>query len=231
MSNWNNVPQLYWSDYPNNSGVRLVHESSYPNNPGVLSVGLTSDYPNNSGVMHVHRSNYPNNPGVQLIYMTGCFPKSELVQIRSDEWVPIGSLRIGDKISSFDLEKKKNKFTAVTGIHKYSVNDIICFNNAIKVSSSHPLMIMERDQNGNFSPKWKVAFDIIIGDYIFSADGKLTVVKTKNRHWHPAFGIEVLNLSTDSGVPFLVGNFVVRAENTKDNTKWADTPLTQKLAA
>ena len=70
-----------------------------------------------------------------------------------------------------------------------------------------------------------------MGDYIFSADGKLTVVKAKNRHWYPATGIEVLNLSTDSGVPFLVGNFVVRAENTKDSIEWANTPLTQKLVA
>jgi len=231
MSNWNNVPQFYWSDYPNNPGVRLVCESSYPNNPDVLSVGLTSDYPNNSDVMHVHRSNYPNNPGVQLIYMTGCFPKSELVQTCFDEWVPIGSLKIGDRISSFDLEKNKNRFTAITGIHKYSVNDIICLNNTIQVSSSHPFMIIEKDEKGNFTPKWKVAFDVIIGDYIFGSDGKLTVVKTKNRKWYPEIGIEVLNLSTDSGVPFLVGNFVVRAENAKDTIEWAKTPLTQKLAA
>ena len=44
-------------------------------------------------------------------------------------------------------------------------------------------------------------------------------------------GIEVLNLSTDNGVPFLVRNCVVRAENAQDSIGWADAPVTQKIAA
>jgi hypothetical protein len=230
MSNLNNVLKLYWSNYPDNSNVQLVHESSYPNNPGVLHVGLTSDYPHNSDVMHVFKSNYPYNPGVQLIYMTGCFPKSELVHTYSDAYVPIGSLKVGDKINSWDMEQKKIQYTTVTKIHKYTVNDIMCLNNVMRVSSSHPLMVVENGEDGILMPKWKVAFDVNVGDCVVGAGGKIIVLKTKSRHWYKA-GIEVLNLSTDSGVPFLVGNYVVRAENAQDDIEWADAPLTQKLAA
>jgi len=35
--------------------------------------------------------------------------------------------------------------------------------------------------------------------------------------------------STENGVPFMVGNCVVRAENATDNIEWADAPITQKL--
>jgi hypothetical protein len=162
--------------------------------------------------------------------MTGCFPESEFVHTCSDECVPIGSLKIGDKISSWDVEKKKMQYTAVTGIHKYTVNDIMCFNNAIRVSSSHPLLVIESNENGILMPKWKVAFDVNVGDCVVGACGKLIAVKIKNRHWYND-GIEVLNLSTDSGAPFLVRNCIVRAENAKDGVGWAETPLTQKLAA
>jgi len=230
MSNMNNAPQLYWSDYPNNPGVQLVYTSSYPNNSNVLSVGLTSDYPNNSNVLHAYRSDYPNNPGVQHIYMTGCFPDSEPVHTSSDAYVPIGSLKVGNKICSWDMEKKKAQYTIVTGIHKYTVNDIMCFNNTMRVSSSHPLLIVESDENGMLMPKWKVAFDVNVGDCVVGYGGKLISVKTKTRHWYNA-GTEVLNLSTDNGVPFLAGNCVVRAENAQADIEWADTPLTQKLAA
>jgi hypothetical protein len=227
MSNYG-TPICY-SDYPYNPGVVSAWVSSYPNNPGVMSVWMSS-YPNNPGVMSVWMSSYPNNPGVQHIYMTGCFPASELVHTCSDAYAPIGSLKTGDKISSWDVEQKKMKNTAITGIHKYMVNDIMCFNNTIRVSSSHPLMIVESDESGILVPKWKVAFDVNVGEHVVGAGGKLIAIKTKSRHWYNA-GTEVLNLSTDNGVPFLVGNCVVRAENAQDDIALADAPVTQKLAA
>jgi hypothetical protein len=189
-----------------------------------------SDYPNNPGVMLIHYTQYEHNPGVMKIYQTGCFPKSEPVYTHSGMYVPIGLLKIGDKISSWDVERQKTQYTGVTGIHKYIVNDIMCFNNVMRVSSSHPLMVVEINRDGILIPKWKVAFDINVGDYVVGSGGKLIVVKTKSRHWYNA-GTEVLNLSTDSGVPFLVGNCVVRAENAQDSIEWADTPVTQKLVA
>ncbi|MDR0313262.1 MAG: hypothetical protein LBI14_06670 [Treponema sp.] len=166
----------------------------------------------------------------QPVYMSGCFPASELVNIRPDEYVPIGSLKTGDKIGSWDLERKKMQYTSVTGIHKYIVNDIICFNNAMRVSASHPLMVVEQAENGIFMPIWKVAFDVNVGDCMVGVDGKLIAVKIKGKHWYNS-GVEVLNLSTDCGAPFLVGNCVVRAENAQDSIEWANTPVTQKLLA
>jgi len=168
--------------------------------------------------------------GGQPVYMAGCFPKSEFVLITSEVNVRIGSLKIGDKISSWDVEHKKMQYTAVTNIHKYTVNDIMCFNSTMLVSSSHPFLVVEKSKNGVLMQKWKVAFDVNVGDCVVGAQGKLIAVKKKNRHWYNA-GIEVLNLSTDGGVPFLVGNCVVRAENAKDFIEWADTPITQKLLA
>jgi hypothetical protein len=214
--------------YEHNPGVVKAWVSTYPDNPGVMTV-WTSEYEHNPGVMKIFMVSYEHNPGVQKIYMSGCFPETELVHTCSDSYVPIGSLKTGDKIMSWDVERKKLKYTAVTEIHRYTVNDIFCFNNSMRVSSTHPLMVVESN-NGIFKPKWKVAFDIKVGDCLIGADGKLITVMKKNRHWYNS-GTEVLNLSTDSGVPFLVDNCVVRAENAQDSIEWADTPVTQKLAA
>jgi len=164
------------------------------------------------------------------VVVRGCFPMSELVNICPDAYIPIASLKIGDKISSWDEERKKLQYTAITKIHKYKVFEIMCFNNILQVSSTHPLMVAERDETGIIIVKWKVAFDIKVGDCVVGAGGKLIPVKTRSRHWYNA-GIEVLNLSTDSGVPFIVRNCVVRAENAQGGIKWADTPVTKRLAA
>jgi hypothetical protein len=91
-------------------------------------------------------------------------------------------------------------------------------------------LIVERDGKGNTGLKWKVAFDVNVGDCVVGSGGKPIVVKSKTRNWYQA-GIEVLNLSTESGVPFLVRNYLVRAKNAQDTIQWADTPVTQKLAA
>ena len=164
------------------------------------------------------------------VYLPGCFPKSELVHTTFDACVPIGSLKMGDKISFWDVERQKKQYTAVTEIHKYTVMDLICFNNAMRVSSTHPLMVMDHGEHGIITPKWKVAFDVNIGDYVIGSDGKWFTIKSKSRHWYDT-GIEVLSLSTDNGVPFMVGNCVVRAENATDNLEWADAPTTQKYRA
>jgi hypothetical protein len=219
---------VFKSSYEHNPGVVKAWVSSYPNNPGVMAVYSTT-YENNPGVMKIYMTTNEYNSGVK-IYMSGCFPKNELVHTCSDARAPIGSLKEGDKISSWDVERKKQQYTAVTKIHRYTVNDIMYFNNVMKVSSTHPLMVVERGEGGVYVPKWKVAYDVKVGDCVVGVGGKLIAVKTKSRHWHDT-GTEVLNLSTDSGAPFLVGGFVVRAENAIDSVEWADTPLTQKLVA
>ena len=78
--------------------------------------------------------------------------------------------------------------------------------------------------------KWKVAIDVRVGDCVVGADGKWFTIKSKSRHWYDS-GIKVLSLSTDNGVPFMVGNCVVRAENATDNIEWAAAPTTQKYRA
>jgi len=172
---------------------------------------------------------YVTGPGQgRGVYLTGCFPQSEFVQTSSETRIPIGSLKVGDKIYSWDVERQKKQYTAVTKIHKYTVMDLIHFNNDLWVSSCHPLLVMEKEENCIFTPKWKAAYDVNVGDCIVGADGKLTIIKSKSRRWFDA-GIEVLNLSTDCGAPFLVGNCVVRADNAHDSLEWADTPITQKL--
>jgi len=217
---------VFESNYEYNPGVVKAWISSYPNNPGVITV-WTSNYENNPGVVKIFMTTYEHNPGVQKIYMSGCFPENELVRVCSDEHIPIGSLKIGNKLISWDVDSQKNQYTVVTGIHKYTVNDIFCINNTMKVSSTHPLLVIECN-NGLLIPKWKVAYDIKVGDFIVGTNGKLITVKSKSRYWYKD-GIEVLNLSTDNGVPFMVGNCVVRAENAQDGLKWVDTPLTRKL--
>jgi len=205
----------------------------------VKAMSVTGNYGNPTQAMQVS-GNYGCDMEIMLvsgnygydmeIMLVSCFPKSELVNTGYNTHVPIGSLKVGDKISSWDTELKKEKCTAVTGIHKYTVTEIMCFNNAMRVSSSHPLMVMESNDNGILIPKWKVAIEVNVGDCVVGAGGKLKTIETKSRHWYDT-GIEVLNLETDSGVPFLVGNFVVKAENAQDNIEWADSPVTQKLIA
>ena len=220
---------VFESNYEFNPGVVKAWISSYPNNPGVITV-WTSNYENNPGVMKIFMTTYEHNPGVQKIYMSGCFPEFEFVNTNSDEYAPIGSLNIGDKICSWDTEKKKKQYTSVTKIHKYTVNDIFSINNSMQVSSTHPLMIIEKDKNDMLIPVWKVAYDVKFGDLMVGSDGKLITVKTKSRHCNNE-GIEVINLSTENGDPFSVGNSIVRAENAHDHMEWSNTPLTQKLFA
>ena len=108
------------------------------------------------------------------------------------------------------------------------VMDIFTINGSIRVSGSHPIMVMEREENGVLIPKWKVVVDISIGDCLVGHDGRLVAVKTINKQWYDD-GMEVLNLSTDCGVPFIVGNCIVRADNAMDDVKLVNAPATQKL--
>jgi len=169
-------------------------------------------------------------PGARPVFQAGCFPKYELVNTSTNEHIQIGSLKVGDKISSWDMDRKKVGCTSVNEIHKYVVKEIICFNNIIRVSSSHPLLVMECRENNIFVPKWKVAFDVDIGDFIVGSDCKIITINIKSNYWYTN-GIEVLNLSTDNGAPFFVGNIVVRANNAFDNIDWSDTLVTQKMQA
>jgi len=198
--------------------------AGYPGSRPVFEAG--AGYPGSQPVFQAGAG----YPGSQPVFQAGCFPKSELVNITFDEHIPIGSLKVGDKISTWDMEQGKVRYTVVTEIHKYTIKEIISFNNIMQVSSSHPIMIMEGKENGILIPKWKVAFDINIGDCVVGSNGKYFTVKKKSRYWYTA-GIEVLNLSTDNGVPFLIGNIVVRADNARDNVNWSDAPITQKLIA
>lgn len=166
----------------------------------------------------------------RAVWSAYCFPSSELVHTGTDTRVPIGSLKVGDKISSWDMERNRFQYTAVTDIHKSKVWELMCFNNSLRVSSSHPLMVIDSSNIGEPIPKWKAALDVSIGDCMVGADGNLVMVKSRSYHPYPrSKSVEVLNLSTDSGSPFIVGNFVVRAKNAEDNLEWADTPITQKI--
>lgn len=216
------------SDYEHDPGVVTAWISSYPNNPGVTTVHTTT-YEHNPGVMKIYLTSYESNARVK-IYMAGCFPKSEFVHTPAGTRILIGALKVGDKISSWNVERKKTQCTVVTDIHKYTVNDIMCINDIMRVSSTHPLMVLGNGDEGILTPKWKVAYDVKVGDCFIGDGGKLVAVKTKSRHWYND-GMEVLNLSTDSGAPFVVGNCVVRAENARDGMAWADAPLTRKLVA
>ena len=167
--------------------------------------------------------------GGDFVWFTGCFPKSELVYVDFDVHIPIGTLKMGDRITSWDMEQEKTQYTTISKIHKYTIKDIICFNNALRVSSSHPFMVVENGEYGILIPKWKIAFEINVGDCVVGVDGKLIDIKSKSNYWY-SDGIEVLNLSTDKGVPFMVGDCIVRADNAKDNIMWADAPLTQMLS-
>jgi len=162
-----------------------------------------------------------------IVYV-GCFPKTELVYTSVDKYVPIGSIKLGDKLGFWDITQKKTKLTEVTAIHQYKVKEIICLNKAMLVSFSHPLLVVECDENGIFMPKWKVAYDVNVGDCVVGAGGKCITIKSKSNHYYKE-GIEVLNFSTDCGLPFIVGGCVVRAENATDSITWADAPITQKL--
>jgi len=220
MANTSNKPVFFATPNTANTGVFVA-------GPNTADMVVYEAGPNTA--KYVFYKAGPNYAEFS-VFIAGCFPKSELVHITSDVRVPIGSLKVGDKISSWDIINNKLQYTEITKIHKYTVMDIICFNGSMRVSSSHPVMIMERELNGTIVTKWKAAFDIKVGDCVVGDGGKIINIYSRNYNWYDD-GIEVLNLSTDVGVPFVVGNFVVRANNAKDNIVWADTLVTQKLIA
>jgi len=171
---------------------------------------------------------YAMAPNSQAVYYAACFPKSELVHISQKESIPIGALKVGDKLISWDAECEKTLYTAVTEIHEYKVYDIFCINGNLKVSCSHPFMVMEISENGLLTPTWKISYDLKVGDIVVGSNGTLTTVDSKSRHWYTD-GIKVLNLSTDCGAPFMVGGCVVKADNTIDKIKLSDAEMTQEL--
>jgi len=164
------------------------------------------------------------------VWYAGCFPKSEMVHTTNDGYAPIGSLKAGDKISSWDSISKKTLYTAVTEIHEYRVSEIVCFNGSMNVSLCHPLLVIEKPENGLVMPKWKVAGDVETGDCVAGHGGRNIIIKSRIKYKFKD-KIEVLNLSTDGGLPFIAGGCVVRAENALDAVNWADSPITQKLLA
>jgi len=181
-----------------------------------------------AGARNVFRVSSMYEAGAQNVFFVACFPKGELVQLSPDKYAPIGSIKAGDRLYSWDSQQKKARYTAATKVHTYKVHEIVCLNNALRVASSHPLMVFEKDAHGLLYPIWKAAYDVAIGDILAGMDGRYIVVKSKSIHWYDN-AIEVLNLSTDSGTPFLIGGCVVRAKNTEDKLKWADAPVTQHL--
>ena len=213
----------------NTYGAQNVYAVSAINTYGAKNVYQVSSI-NTYGAQNVYQVSSINTYGAQNVFFVGCFPGSELVSMDYDTNIPISLLSVGDRIISWKAESKKTQYTTITDIHKYIVNEIIYFNNSIRCSSSHPIMVIEHKKSGIYIPKWKVAFDINIGDYIIGIGGKYIKVKTKSNQWYNE-GIEVFNLSTEEGAPFLVGSCVVRAENSKDCIEWADTPVTKKLSA
>jgi len=163
-----------------------------------------------------------------LVSLSGCFPKSEPIQTTPFDCAPIGSIKTGDKLASWNTVQNKFQYTAVTNIHEYRVHEIIYLNKTIRVSSCHPMLVAERAESGLITLKWKAAFDVETGDCLLGCDGKIIEIRTKSRRWLSG-GVDVINLSTDCGSPFFAGGFIVRAENAADNLAWADTPVTKKL--
>ena len=171
------------------------------------------------------------NSNATPVCLTGCFPSKELIWIKPDEYIHIGSVKKGDKILSWDTINKKPLFTEVTNIHKYSVNEIMLFNNALQVSSSHPILTVEKLFCGEILvQKWKPSINVNVGEYIVGLDGQLVEIKTKSRHWYEK-GMDVLNLSTDNELPFLVANCVVRAENATDMVEWHNGMVSERLVS
>ena len=168
-------------------------------------------------------------PSLTEIYVEGCFPETELVQ-GNDSFIPIGSLKIGDKLISWDVEQKKAQYTAVTGIRRCVVFEIICFNSAMRCSPCHPLLVMESRENSILIPVWKSASDVTVGDCVVGSDGKFITIKSKSERWYNS-GTEVITLSTDCGSPFFVGNYIVMADNSKDKVVRIDKSVTRKIAA
>jgi len=170
---------------------------------------------------------------LQQVRIASCFPPSALIQRNVDECVPIGAIAVGDKICSWNIERKKAEFTTVVEIHRLKAFDLNCFNNSLIVSPSHPLMVLEYDDDCQLNvPKWKLALDVNVGDFILGFKGIPIVVKSKNYRW-VGNGTEVINLSTDTGIPFVVADCVVRAQNAADYIEWVKTkiPLAVQFAA
>jgi|GEM_PF-4841110 len=164
-----------------------------------------------------------------IIAFTGCFPKTELIATRNKGYVPIGDIQKGEFVQTFNPTTKCNEYTKVTQIHTYRVNEIVLLNESLQISASHPVLVLEREsQNELEVQKWKVAMDILVGDSVFAGNGKLIDIHSKEVIWHES-RIEVLNISTENKLPFIMQTFVVRSENAVDNIITSDSHLTKRL--
>jgi hypothetical protein len=183
-----------------------------------------------SGATAVYRTSTGGwDHGALGVFYIGCFPKSEYVMISRDDYVPIGSIDEGKKILSWDVEGGIAHYsTKVTNVNRYIVNEIICINGTLRVSSCHPLLAMRRTDKDLCLPQWIISHDIGVGDCLLTSDNQVIEVRSKKAFWYDK-GIEVLSLETENGSPFVVSGCVVRADNANDDIGWADTPVYKHL--
>jgi len=225
---------MYVAGAANAFAVRGMYEAGAVNVfpvSGMYVAGATNMFLVSSmyeaGAQNIFRVRSMYEAGAANVFFVACFPRGELVQLGPEDYVPIGGVKAGDKLFSWDVSRQRPHYTAVAKVHTHKVHEIVHLNGALRVASSHPLLAYE-NRRGVMTPMWKAAYDVAIGDIVADTGGRAIPIRTKTIHWHDD-AIEVVNLSTDGGEPFAVGGCVVRAENARDALRWADAPVTQHL--
>jgi hypothetical protein len=94
------------------------------------------------------------------VYQSTCFTSDMKISLKEGA-KPIGQIKEGDLVKSFDLEKKQIVYSKVNSIIKREVDSFYLINEKIEVTQEHPFYT---DQG------WKKVKELKVGDLLF--DGK-----------------------------------------------------------
>jgi hypothetical protein len=161
------------------------------------------------------------------VWISACFPLNEQVITGEGETKKIGCISKGDKIRSLDTVNYKPVKNVVTGVHNHIIYETVTINKCLTVSATHPLLVLENNEKGGAVFKWKAAFDLREGDILKTLTRRVAVSNVKIQ-WNDE-GVKVINLSTDSGLPFCIKGVIAKADNDNTGLYWSNSPISQEL--
>jgi len=126
-----------------------------------------------------------------------CFLPETSIALASHKAIPIESLKVGDAILSYDLDKKELIEGNISEIKESEVESYVIINGSIKVTTSH----LFRTRNG-----WQRSGEINLQHELYAADGNyipVTKLEKINKHAH------VYNLELINNLPFFAENVLV----------------------
>ena len=138
-------------------------------------------------------------------YIGPCFTAGTKVLLNNEEFTNIEKIKIGDSISTYNLENQQLEENKVSKIFKHEVDNIYKLtlsNEVLFVTAEHPFYVIGKD--------WVKVVDLQVGDLLMTYDGNKIWVDDKELIRK---SIEVYNIHVDGNHNYFVGTIQVLVHN------------------